>query len=435
MAPAAVVHHHRSTTKVSHKPFKSRHATKNILRDLAKGRIQKRRRDENHKSRQQHVMSKLDRKNQSRQKQLLKQQQHAKSTKVFSGQNGAPRIVAVVPLCSDVHADDAVRRLNASLEIDHYVPQQGTCTVRIERFKQSIQYVLCSRNMLRTLDICRAADYVMFVLSASQEVDSAGEALLKTIESQGVTDVVPVVSGLDSSRSLKEKQSVNSSLKSYINHFFPQQDRVHSLDAPQDCSNIIRSLCSSVPKGIRWRADRGWLFVDEATREEHASSGHTSVALTGFVRGSGLSANRLLQVGDYGALQIEKIVAAPLQSKRKRKADEMAVDEPDAVQVLALPDSAQDDLAEMALADVVMDDEGLAAMSEAASERRGVLIDDEHYFSEEEEPSVEQSRKLPRGTSSYQAAWYLDGMSDSGSDWEDSVDQVQDGQNGASHDL
>jgi hypothetical protein len=39
MAPAQTVHHHRSTTKVSHKPYKSKHASKGALKDLAKGMI------------------------------------------------------------------------------------------------------------------------------------------------------------------------------------------------------------------------------------------------------------------------------------------------------------------------------------------------------------------------------------------------------------
>jgi hypothetical protein len=37
MAPAQTVHHHRSTTKVSHKPYKSKHASKSALKDQAKG--------------------------------------------------------------------------------------------------------------------------------------------------------------------------------------------------------------------------------------------------------------------------------------------------------------------------------------------------------------------------------------------------------------
>lgn len=30
-------HHHRSTTKASHKPFKSRHSTKGLLKERSKG--------------------------------------------------------------------------------------------------------------------------------------------------------------------------------------------------------------------------------------------------------------------------------------------------------------------------------------------------------------------------------------------------------------
>ncbi len=35
--PTAVAHSHRPTTKVSHKPFKSKAASKHELRDRAKG--------------------------------------------------------------------------------------------------------------------------------------------------------------------------------------------------------------------------------------------------------------------------------------------------------------------------------------------------------------------------------------------------------------
>ena len=37
MAPMPEAHEHRSTTKVSHKPFKSKHATKSAIKDALKG--------------------------------------------------------------------------------------------------------------------------------------------------------------------------------------------------------------------------------------------------------------------------------------------------------------------------------------------------------------------------------------------------------------
>ncbi len=37
MAPLPDAHHHRSTTKTSQKPFKSKYSTKSALKELAKG--------------------------------------------------------------------------------------------------------------------------------------------------------------------------------------------------------------------------------------------------------------------------------------------------------------------------------------------------------------------------------------------------------------
>lgn len=37
MAPTQTVHHHRSTTKTSHKPYKTKHASKSSLKDKEKG--------------------------------------------------------------------------------------------------------------------------------------------------------------------------------------------------------------------------------------------------------------------------------------------------------------------------------------------------------------------------------------------------------------
>ena len=57
-------------------------------------------------------MSKLDRRNQARQKQMLKHQANVQHTSVFSGQNGAPRHVAVIPVSDDIAVPSAIRKLN-----------------------------------------------------------------------------------------------------------------------------------------------------------------------------------------------------------------------------------------------------------------------------------------------------------------------------------
>ncbi|KAI8934487.1 hypothetical protein NX059_008189 [Plenodomus lindquistii] len=423
MAPVvAQSHHHRSTTKQNKKNFKSRHASKGALKELSKGKVDILERGARRTPHQQ-VMSKFDRRNRAKQMRLNKDHEHAKSTNIFAGKDGAPRIVAVIPLCADVDAAAAVRSLNSSLDIEDEVPDAGWTRTTVDRFKQKVQYLVVKRDLLASLDACRIADFVVFMLSANEEVDTDGELILKSVESQGISNTFTVVQGLDKVEPAKQRPSVVASLKSYITHFLPSIERVYSLDNRQEASNLVRSLCTTTTKGVRWRDQRSYMFIEDiqwAGGKSAVTAGGTGeVVLTGVVRGLGLKADRLVQVGDWGDFQIDKIVAAPLDTKRKVAPDEMAVESNEGT-VLEQPTEDQDDLAELAPEETIMDDVTNYAMSVAPSERKGVLLDDHHYFSDEEQEFEKvKPKRLPRGTSEYQAAWYLEDLSDDDSDLED----------------
>ena len=423
MAPVTE-HHHRSTTKVPHKPFKSRHATKSLIRNLAKGKIEGTEKKPNRKTPHQQVMSKFDRKNQARQIRQVKHQQNVKSSHIFAGQNGAPRVIAVVPLCEDMDAVAAIQKLNQAVDAESHWPLEGHMRVRVDRFKQNLVYLPVRRDLIIALDACRLADFVVLLLSPTEEPGEEGELLLKTIEGQGVSNVLTMVQNLDTVEPAKRRPQVVTSLKSYITHFFPTQEKVLSLDAESECSNAIRSLCTMTPKGVRWREDRSWMLVENAEWSSNLVKAPTQgeVVITGVVRGRNLKANRLVQIGDWGHFQIEKITEVAFPLSKKRKADEMAVDEPRAEEVLEVPNEEQEDLADLAPYEATMDDVDAFSMSEAPTERRGVLLDDHHYFSDDETHLPDPPKRLPKGTSSYQSAWFLGDMSDSGSDSEDAVD-------------
>lgn len=374
------------------------------------------------KTAHQQVMSKFDRRNRAKQMRLNKDSEHAKATNVFAGKDGAPRICAVVPLCSDVSAAAAVRSLNGSLDIEEEVPEAGWTNTHIDRFKQKIQYLVVQRDLLACLDACRVADFVIFILSCEEEVDEEGELILKAIESQGLSNTFVVVQGLDKVEPAKRRPQVVGSLKSYITHYLPSTEKVFSLDNRQEASNLVRSLCTTTTKGVNWREQRSYMFIEDIAwpggKSAMSEDGTGNVVLTGVVRGQGLKADRLVQVGDWGDFQVEKIVAAPLES-RKKKDTSMEVDSAEE-QVLELPTEEQDDLAELAPEETIMDDVTNYAQSVAPSERKGVLLDDHHYFSDEEDEVTSfKPKRMPKGTSKYQSAWYLEDADDSGSDLED----------------
>lgn len=366
----------------------------------------------------QTLMSKFDRRNQARQKQQTKHKEHLRETNIFAGRDGAPRIVAVIPLCEDGNAAAAIRKLSNSLDLEIEVPEEGIFRTDIDRFKQKIQYVPLKRDLIACLDAGRVADFVLFILSPDQEVDALGELIIRSVESQGMSTLLTVVQGLDKVEPPKRRTQVLSSLKSYVSHFHPDQEKIHNLDSRQECANLMRSICTITPKGVRWREDRSWMLVDEVQWPETEGG---NVVITGTVRGKGLKADRLVQVGDWGAFQIEKITAAPFALK-KRRTDEMSVDAGEII--LETPTVEQDDLVDLAPEEVMVDDDVDTAMSVATTEKRGVLLDDHHYFSDDETHLPAIPKRLPKGTSSYQAAWFLgDTFSDSGSDFEDVDEQ------------
>ncbi|KAI9804731.1 MAG: hypothetical protein M1825_001099 [Sarcosagium campestre] len=439
MAPIGAGHHHRNTTKTSHKPFKTRHASKNAQRDQSKGRIEtadKGRRRTPH----QQVMSKIDRRNQARQKRQTKHQQHAKITNVFAGRSGAPRIVALVPLCGDIDMSAVLQSFTEQMDVDTDQALPAITRASVKNFKQKIDFLSLDRDIIRVLDACRIADYIVLVLSAREEVDSEGEFLLKCIEGQGMPNTLVAVQGLERIEPAKRRSQVSSSLKSFITHFLPAQDRIHSLDLQKDVGNIVRSLCTTTPKGIRWRENRSWMLVEEVRWPEQPAAlmptdssldQPTTAVVTGTVRGRGLNVDRLVHVGDWGDFQIDRIVVAPkVSSVQKQPVEQsMDLDEGKSPNTAQEPTQDQDDLAELAPEEVLMtevDADADRSVSEAAGDRRGVLLDDHHYFSDEETLAPTSRKKLPKGTSSYQSAWYLDDVSDSESDVDDPVDNEGD---------
>ncbi|KAL1965575.1 hypothetical protein VTN77DRAFT_5659 [Rasamsonia byssochlamydoides] len=412
MAPTQTVqHHHRSTTKHIHKPFKSRHATKGAIKDRSKGKVERERGVR--KTPHQQLMSKLDRRNQARQKQLLKHKERVQATSIFSGQNGAPRHTAIVPLADTIDTGAVIRTLNESVDAPADISVDGACRVRIDRFKQSLMYIPAKFDLMNALDACRIADFVVLVLPAETEVEEEGEILLRSIEGQGISNVLVVTQGLDKISPPKKRPQVVASLKSFINHFFPTVEKVLSLDSRQECANAVRGLCTATPKGIHWRDDRSWMLIENVKWPEVNADTVDDVVVTGIVRGKGLKADRIVHIPGWGDFQVSSITAAPLPNARAKKDDAMNVDDSEAPRVLDQPTDDCDDMDIVAPEDIEMDDD-VASVPE--TERKGVLIDDHHYFSEEEDHVPARPKRVPRGTSSYQAAWYLDDDSDSGSD-------------------
>ena len=154
--------------------------------------------------------------------------------------------------------------------------------------------------MYAALDACKVADYVIFVLSPNVEVDQWGDTLLRTLQAQGLPEVVTVVSS-DEPMEPKEKSGVVKSLLSFIQYFVPSQSRVYDMHHSSDTLNAIRALCEGKPSDVKWREGRSWVLGEQVDWADGALS------VTGVVRGAPLSVNRLVHLPNFGDFQVSKV--------------------------------------------------------------------------------------------------------------------------------
>ena len=399
-------HHHRNTTKQDHKPFKSKHATKSAVKDAAKGKVEREDRGKRRTPHQQ-VMSKLARKNQAKQIRINHNTRKEQEKDIFKGVDGAPKHVAVVPLSKEVDVRKAINEINAGVDIEPDMQDQGTVRVRVDRYGRNVLYMPASTDMLNAADVCKLADTVLFVLAAAYDLDEQADTLLRVIEGQGVTNAVFVVQ--DAKANIPDNKLAKrlAELKAQTAYYFPDADKLAVLDNKNECALLLRKICTSSSRGIRWRDARSWMLLESAQWSAPVNGANTAnVILSGTVRGKSLNPDRLVHIPGWGEYQIARITQIP-QKTLKRKADEMTMDEE---RKETLPSAVQDDLAELAPEQAEMAD---AASTLSRPEQKGVLLDDHHYFSDDTSHIPNKPAKLPVGTSDYQAAWYLEDLSDS----------------------
>ncbi|KAF9444780.1 ribosome biogenesis protein tsr1 [Macrolepiota fuliginosa MF-IS2] len=387
--------HHRSTLKQQNKVFKSKHATRRSLKDAAKGKIA-RTSPKAPTSNNAAAQLRLNRRNNAKQAQSKKRGAIVSATRIFSGVDGAPRIVAVIPLTEDVSPRDTIVALAESLEVSaEECPQDGLWKMKADRFKTSLQFrPVLYRNFYDALDACKVADYVIFALSPTVEVNTWGDTLLRSLQAQGLPEVVSVVTP-DASIDPKSRSGILKSLLSFMQYFVPSQTRVYDLHAGSDKINVLRALSEGKPGDPRWRDGRTWVLGEAVEWEDG------TLKVTGIVRGAALSANRLVHLPNFGDYQISKILSAPVP-RHHGKAGGMDIEpsliaEPDAEEADSLVSSN--------------DPDDLANEQTWPTEEEMNAAHDGIQNSLPDAPTgttPKVVKRIPKGMSEYQAAWIVD---------------------------
>lgn len=409
-------HSHRSSVKNGHKAFKSRHSSKNALKRANKGKVE---RESIGTGRPIKNASKLQRRNKAKQLRAQKILDTLQIRKLFEGSNGAEKIITVIPLTEDVDAHDIITKILSSADLDEqtlsqFVPQGMPNSafvkdIHIKKFKSNLKFIVPDMsNFLNILDASKVADFTIFGLSGTSEVDSEfGEQVIRALELQGIASYIGVVSNLSQVHPKEKFQlDVKQSLESYFKHFFPNEDKIYNLEKPSDSLIALRTLCQKFPRGVTWRDSRGYMvannidFIDSETQPDVGD-----LVISGTVRGCGFNSDRLIHIPGLGDFQVNKIerIAA---STRKTKKDADELDEISSLLENSFAaTSEQDTLDEFAPVDMEFEDMSDEDEFEY-SNLKAARYDDHGFLPGREQQS--KKYKIPKGTSEYQAKWYLE---------------------------
>ncbi|XP_033279151.1 pre-rRNA-processing protein TSR1 homolog isoform X3 [Orcinus orca] len=366
-------------------------------------------------------LSKVDQRHRASQLRKQKKEAVLAEKRQLGSKDGPPHQVLVVPLHNRISLPEAFRLLQ----------DRDTGTVHLNEWGSTHSFMLlCPRlkhrwfftsarpgDLHTVLDMAKVADTILFLLDPLEGWDSTGDYCLSCLFAQGLPTYTLAVQGV-SGLPLKKQTDVRKKLSKAVEKRFPD-DKLLLLDTQQEAGMLLRQLANQKQRHLAFRDRHAYLFahaVDFVPSEENNLLG--TLKISGYVRGQALNVNNLLHIVGHGDFQMKQIDAPmdpfPLNPRviKSPKDPGMAM--------------------EICATDAVVDmEEDLKVLMKADPERQESLqtevipdpMEGEQTWPTEEELSEANDllketskvvKKVPKGTSSYQAEWILDEDGESG---------------------
>lgn len=251
--------------------------------------------------------------------------------------------------------------------------------------------------------------------------------MITALKAAGLPAVVGVVQGLDVLKGKKQ-----SDMKKWGQRFFETEfaGQAKAIDA-SNSSLLARTLSTTAPRRIHWRAIRSYLLADNTeVVPESGSRGAKfgTLHVRGYIRGRPLDVNQAVHVGDAGHFGLRQInsAAEPFPVKPKDRGGGALKGEsatPSAEgEVLARADPEREDLSVEATVDNLAGEQTWPTEQELAQaggeEEVDGMVDQEAKGNDEGKSG---GKVFPKGWSGYQAEWLkgagsVDGEDEEGSD-------------------
>ncbi|XP_063306020.1 pre-rRNA-processing protein TSR1 homolog isoform X2 [Pelobates fuscus] len=379
-------------------------------------------------------LSKLDRRNKSNQIRRQRKEAVLTEKRNLGSKDGPPHLVVVLPLHAGISTSNLLKlvQINEGDVVHEDNQKSGMFSLVCPKLKQRWCFIQANRDDLHSvLDLAKVADTLLFVLDPQEGWDSYGDYCLSCLFAQGLPSYVLATQGM-SDLPIKRRTDVKKQLSKIAEKRFPDAKLFH-LDTAQEAAVVLRQMAIQKQRHLAFRNRRSYLLAQKA---DFVSSDDTGLVgtlkVSGYVRGQQLNVNRLLHIVGFGDFQMSQIDAPPdpyplnpriHKTKTKKGQDADMEDNADVnsnemeedVKVLMKVDSTVQESLQSEVIPDPMEGEQTWPTEEELKEAEDSL-----------KANTKIVKKVPKGTSAYQAAWILDDEEDRGDDESEDYDDDDD---------
>jgi pre-rRNA-processing protein TSR1 len=398
---AAHVVHRPGALKQQNKRFKTgRHRSQHEIKRSTKGRVAEKKHARSLK--RLNTTTKQERVNTAIQIRKQKLQENRQTRQTIGAIDGVPQIITVIPLSSDINIFSIVELLTNSLGDNKSTDVATQCGARIytsPKLRSKFCFLTPTpTNLENILDAAKVSDTIIYVISASHGISIEGDYLLDVINVHCVNGnvIYSVVSSSndDSMSTTSSRLSSSRNLEKFLEKRFSNVKLV-PLDNEQDGQRLLRKLIEQKLTKPSKRCLRSYLFAQEFSFEDTKSTTST-LKISGYLRGLHLSPNDLVYIPSLGTFQLEKIE----QHQFQRDLD--GIIKP-VIEKTYLPQTdLQRSLAFEAESDPMNNDQ---EQTWPTAEELQQAQAEQHQL----------KKRVPKGTSEYQAAWIVSDEEDNNS--------------------
>jgi len=381
-----------------------KHKSKGELDKATKGKVD----IKNLSKRARKQASKLERRNLSLAARKAKRDEILWSKREVGSATSAPHLIAVVSVAEDVDilaVSEALEGCDPEAAVT--VNALGSKHVAVPRFKTRYHLITPKPGDLNALlDAAKAADTILFAYSLENGVDTYGEYIFSVLFGHGIPTAIHTAMGIKDLPTKKQSEA-KKILQRHVEKRFPT-GKIIGLDTAQDGLQLLRQANEQRRKVPALRLHRSYLLAENVAFQDgeqgENNNDEGTLLLTGYVRSNKLRVNGLVHLPGWGDFQISQIDAPSDPHPLPNNSKNFVNSDPDLVVFYAKPDpDLQETLQSEALLDPLEGEQTWPTEEEmemAAEERRQAAMD--------ADKGVKIVKKVPKGTSDYQAAWILD---------------------------